>query len=144
MFTPNPRGSIPRWSATGSAGPEIVFLINLVHSSHYLLTFLFISSFFLHGTKRKTNFEIVFFIVNCFPWKSFYTENILRPTKWSLKTHLKLKIWKPTFLLILQIFAHFMFLLILRNFCSFKQTFAHFTKFLLILCFLFILCFCSF
>ena len=47
--------------------------------------FPFISSFFLHVTKqRKTNFGIVFSIVNCFPWKSFYTENILRLTKRSL------------------------------------------------------------
>ena len=85
-----------------------LFSLSLLHTP---LTTSLISILFHHFSYvepiRKTNFEIMFFIVNCFPWKAFYTENILRPTRRSLKTNLKLKNWKPTFLLILQIFSHF-------------------------------------
>ena len=68
---------------------SFLFLVSFIHSTHNVLTFPFdlpfISSFFLHWTKqRKTNFEIVFSIINCFSWKSFYTENVLHPTKRSL------------------------------------------------------------
>ena len=59
--------------------------------SYFPFHFLFISSFFLHETKQhKINLEIVFSIVNYFPSKLFYTENILRPTKQSRSVVLKI------------------------------------------------------
>ena len=75
-----------------------LFSLTLLYTSltTFLLFFYFsyISSF-LHWIKqRKTNFGIAFFIVNCFPWKSFYTKNVLRPTKRNHNVLYAMKIWR--------------------------------------------------
>ena len=56
--------------------PLTTSLLSLSFSFHFIIFFTSNQTM-----DRKTNFGIVFSIVNCFPWKSFYTENILRPTK---------------------------------------------------------------